>query len=350
MLALDPDPVELATTPRAVVSTEATARLYRFARPDGAPPPPALPLLIVPSLINRWYVVDLRPGASLVGALAGAGHDVFCLDWGAAEAEDRYLGWDDLLDRLRRAVARVRRITGAPRVGLLGYCMGATLAAIHTALEPDRIAALVNLAGPIDFAAGGRLTEMVDRRWFDADAVADAGNVAAAQMQAGFVALRPTLEASKWLRAIDTAHDPAARRAARALDTWASDNIAFPGEAYRTYIRELYQDNLLIAGRHHVRGRRVDLGAIRCPLLVIVAERDTICPPAAATALIDHADSTDTRVLSVPGGHVGAVVGGRASRELYPAVADWLRQRLDGPAPDAFKSPPQTTRPPEETP
>src|SRR5688500_18042382 len=156
--------VELMPTRAAVVSTEATARLLRFERPDGAPPPPRLPLLIVPSLINRWYVVDLRPGATLVGALAAAGHDVFCLDLGSAEAEDRYLSWDDLVARLHRNILRVQRVTGAPKVGLLGYCMGATLAAIETALHPDRVAGFINLAGPIDFAAAGRLREMVDPR------------------------------------------------------------------------------------------------------------------------------------------------------------------------------------------
>ncbi|HTM21835.1 MAG TPA: alpha/beta fold hydrolase [Kofleriaceae bacterium] len=309
--------VELMPTRAAVVSSEATARLLRFERPADAPAPPRLPLLVVPSMINRWYVVDLRPGASLVGALAAAGHDVFCLDWGIAEAEDRYLTWDDVVDRLGRAIARVRRVTGAPQVGLLGYCMGATLAAIATALQPERVAALVNLAGPIDFSLGGCLRAMVDPRWFDADAIADAGNVHPVQMQAGFVALRPTGELAKRVRGIDPA-----------LDAWASDNIPFPGEAYRTYIRELYQDNRLISGGHRVRGRAVDLREIRCPLLVIVAERDAICPPAAATALIDHCRSADSSVLSVPGGHVGAVVGSRASKQLYPALAAWLRERL----------------------
>jgi polyhydroxyalkanoate synthase subunit PhaC len=320
--------VELMPTRAAVVSTEATARLLRFERPDGAPPPPKLPLLIVPSLINRWYVVDLRPGATMVGALAAAGHDVFCLDWGIAEAEDRYLSWDDLIDRLHRNILRVQRITGAPKVGLLGYCMGATLSAIEAALHPDRVAAFVNLAGPIDFAAAGRLREMVDPRWFDVDAIADAGNVAALQMQAGFVALRPTLEFAKWVRNLDTAHDADARTAAGALEAWAGDNIPFPGEAYRTYIRELYQENRLVAGSHRVRGRRVVLRSIKCPILVIVAERDQICPPDAATALLHHAGSDDVRALSVPGGHVGAVVGSRASKELYPALAAWLRERL----------------------
>ncbi|HVV86181.1 MAG TPA: alpha/beta fold hydrolase [Kofleriaceae bacterium] len=317
---------ELMPTPRDVVAREGTARLYRFVG-DG-PRRRALPILLVPSLINRWYVLDLRPGASLVAALVGAGHDVFCLDWGVPEDEDRHRDWDDVLHRLRRMARRTLRLAGAERLGLLGYCMGGTLTAIHAALHPGELAALVNLAGPIDFAKGGMLRRMVDRAWFDADAIADAGNVSPEQMQAGFTALRPTLELGKWASMPELAGDRAAQVAFRALDAWSSDNVPFPAAAYRTYIGQLYQDNRLVAGTHRALGRAVDLGAIRCPTMAIVADRDTICPPDAATALCERVGTRDTTVLRVPGGHVGAVVGGRAARELYPALAAWFADKL----------------------
>jgi hypothetical protein len=102
---------------------------------------------------------------------------------------------------------------------------------------------------------------MTDPRWFDVDAIADAGNMSAAQMQAGFSQLRPTAQLAKWVTFADKAQDPDKRDAFVALETWASDNIAFPAEAYRRYIRELYQENLLVRGEHAVRGERVDLGA-----------------------------------------------------------------------------------------
>jgi polyhydroxyalkanoate synthase len=317
---------QLMPTPRDVIAREGTAQLYRFVG-DG-PRSGALPVLLVPSLINRWYVLDLRPGASLVAALVAAGHDVFCLDWGVPEDEDRHRDWDDVLARLRRMARRTLRAAGTTRLGVLGYCMGGTLAAIYTALHPDEVAALVNLAGPIDFARGGMLHRMVDRAWFDADAIADAGNVSPEQMQSGFTALRPTLELGKWASMPELVGDRAAQVAFRALDAWSSDNVPFPAAAYRTYIRELYQDNRLVAGSHRALGRAVDLAAIRCPVMAIVAERDAICPPDAATALCERARTDDTTVLRVPGGHVGAVVGSRAARELYPALARWFAARL----------------------
>jgi len=331
---LRPKAPPLAQTPRDELPLESGARLLRFRPPERTPsvppgPAPARrpPILLVPSLINRWYVLDLRPGASLVEALVGAGLDVWLLDWGIPEAEDRYLDWDAVLRRLGRAVRRVLRETASPGLALLGYCMGGTLAAIHAAQHPGPLTALVTLAAPIDFAEGGMLRRMVDPAWFDADAIADAGNVAPSQMQAGFTALRPTLEAAKLASLPDLAADPRARDAFLALEAWASDNIPFPGEAYRRYIGELYQGNQLVAGTHRANGAPVSLVAITCPVLAITASRDAICPPAAATALLRHVGSTDTSALEVPGGHVGAVVGSRAAKEMYPALIRWLESR-----------------------
>ena len=319
VFGLRPQAPPLAQTPRDELPLEGGARLYHFhgARTGRT-------ILLVPSLINRWYVLDLRPGASFVEALVGAGFDVWLLDWGVPEAEDRYLEWDAVLRRLDRASRRVLRETERERIAILGYCMGGTLVAIHAAQHPEQLDALVTLAAPIDFSHGGMLRTMVDPEWFDADAIADAGNIAPSQMQAGFTALRPTLDAAKLMSMPELARDPVARNAFLALEAWASDNIPFPGAAYRRYIGELYQQNQLVAGTHRANGAPASLAAITCPTLVITASRDTICPPRAATALLDHVGSRDTATLEVPGGHVGAVVGSRAAKEMYPGVIRWL--------------------------
>jgi polyhydroxyalkanoate synthase subunit PhaC len=312
----------LAPTPRDELFRDGSATLLRFV---GRGQERGVPVLLVPSMINRWYVLDLRRGASLAEALVEAGLDVFCLDWGTPGDEDRLLSWDDVVARLGRMVRAVRRISGSPRVSLLGYCMGGTLAGIHSALEPDGVGALVNLLGPVDFAQGGQLRDFADERWFDAAAVGEAGNVAASQMQSSFVMLRPTGTISKWFGFLERAFDEEAREAFFALEAWAGDNIPFPGGAYVTYIRELYQRNQLVAGQHRIGSRRVDLRRIVCPVMVVTADKDTICPPAAATALLEHVGSTQRKALAVPGGHVGAVVGPQAQQVLYPAIADFLR-------------------------
>jgi polyhydroxyalkanoate synthase len=314
----------VAPTPKDTIFRDGKASVYRFRR-EGRSSGTHVPVLLVPSMINRWYVLDLRRGASLASALTeNAPWDTYCLDWGIPDDEDRYFAWDDVVARLDRVVRFLLRKTGAPRVAIVGYCMGATVSGIYTALHPERVAALVNLAGPFDFSEAGRLGTMVDARWFDPVAMTAAGNLGANQMQSGFLSLAPTGAISKWVNFWDKAHDPAARESFGALETWASDNIPFPAAAYVTYIKELYQENRLVRGDHYVRGERVDLASIRCPVMTIVAERDAICPPRAATALNDRVSSKTKDVLSVPGGHVGAVVGSRAARELYPKMAAWL--------------------------
>lgn len=313
-------------SPKDVLFRDGTARLLHFR--SNEPKKSSVPLLIVPSMINRWYVVDLRDGASLVQGMVKGGVDTYCLDWGVPNDEDRYLSWDDVLARLHRMIRRVKRETGAPKVALLGYCMGATLAGIGTALHQSDVAALINLLGPFDFSKGGILRTLVDPSCFDVDAIADAGNVAPSQMQNGFLALRPTQSPAKLMGWLDRAHDPKARESFDALEEWAGDNIPFPASAYRTYIKELYQGNLLVKGEHHVAGKRADLRNVTCPVLTICADRDAICPPDAAKGLNEGVSSTDKEVLTVPGGHVGAVVGSRAPKVLYPSIASWLVKRF----------------------
>lgn len=307
----------LAPTPKDVICTDAGASLYRF-RGAGAVESKAPPVLLVPSMINRWYVLDLRKGASLAASLLQQGLDVWCLDWGTPQDEDRYLEWDDVVRRLSRMARRVRRETGHSRISLLGYCMGATVSGIYTALEPEGVARLANLLGPFDFAHAGYLGLVADQRWFDADAVAEAGNVAPHQMQGGFTMLRPTAQLAKWVSVLDRGVDDGFK----ALEAWANDNIPFPAAAYRRYIRELYQENRLVNGGHRIAGREVRLRDISCPVLTIAASRDAICPKEAALGLNRAVPKAE--LLEVPGGHVGAVVGGAAGRVLYPALAKFF--------------------------
>lgn len=309
-------------TPKDIVHREGTARLYRFRRPSDRPVKSRVPVLLVPSLINRWYILDLRAGASVVAALAE--HlDVWLLDWGVPEDEDRYLEWDSILKKIGRCVRLIQRTANTPKVSLLGYCMGGTLAGIWTALHPENIASFVNLAGPFDFSKAGTLATLVDARWFDVEAIAGAGNMQPTLMQSGFTTFQPTQQLAKILFLPETLLDPKTREAFLALEGWANDNVAFPAAAYQTYISELYQKNALFRGEHYALGRRVQLSAIDCPVLSVVASRDVICPPQAAVAFNDAVSSKHKGVLTISGGHVGAVVGKNAARDLYPALVNF---------------------------
>lgn len=321
--------MEIASTPKDTIFQDGTASLYHFRNKEGVEESAiSVPFLMVPSMINRWYVLDLRPGASMAEAMVEAGIDTYLLDWGIPNDEDRYLNWQLLLERFHRMVKRVKRETGADKVALLGYCMGGTLSSIYASLHPEEVAGFVSLTAPIDFSKGGLLRTLVDEKWFDPFAMTAPGNLSPPQMESGFTSLRPTGKVSKWIMLADKWHTPGFMDSFNAMETWTGDNIPFPAEAYQTYIDSLYQKNELYHDKHYVGGKHASLKNISCPVLTVVASRDTICPPEAALVLNDKVSSTDTEVLTVKGGHVGAVVGSKGPRDLYPGVAAWLKDRF----------------------
>ncbi len=315
---------QVGGTPCDVVHRENKLRLLRYrARPNGLAW--KTPILMVPSLINRHYVLDLMPGKSFVQYLVAQGHDVYIIDWGTPGAEDRYLTFDDVCDRyIGRAVRAASKLSQTAGVHLLGYCLGGTLTAIYTAVRPERVATLMTLAAPIAFHDDGLLSQWTRTPTFDLDALVEAtGNVPWQLMQPAFQMLRPTMNLSKTVHMIDRAWDDEFLDGFLALETWANDNVSFPGECYRKYIGELYQKNALICNQFALRGKPVLLSNITCPLLAVTFEHDHIVPKASAQPLVPLVSSPDKEQLHLPGGHVGAVVSRKASTRLWPKLHSW---------------------------
>jgi len=331
----------IGTTPADTVHHENKWRLLHYRpRPVsvGAPHTPAgprfrTPVLLVPSLINRHYVLDLLPGKSFAEFLVQAGHDVYCIDWGTPGDEDRWLTFDDIADRyLGRAVRIAANASPRGATHLLGYCLGGTLAAIHAAARPERIASLTALAAPVRFADGGLLSVWTRTPTFDVGAMVDAlGNVPWQLMQSAFHLLRPTLTLSKTIHALDRAWTDEALDGFVALETWGSDNVSFPGACYRRYIEELYRKDALARGTFTLSGDPVRLESIRCPTLTVTFEDDNIVPSRSAAELHDRVSAPDKERIHLPGGHVGAVVSQKAARTLWPRLSAWWAAR-DTPA------------------
>ena len=315
-------------TPADVVHSENKWRLLRY-HPRAQGLAHATPILLVPSLINRHYVLDLQPGRSFAEFMVSRGHDVFIIDWGTPGDEDRFITFDEICDHyIGRAVRRAARAAGTRSVHLLGYCLGGTLTAIHTAANPEAIATLTTLAAPIDFDDGGLLSRWTRGDTFDVDALVDGfGNVPWRLLQASFEMLRPTLNLSKAVSVLDRAWDDEFLDGFRAIERWGGDNVSFPGECYRRYIRDLYRDNALLDGRFMLSGRPAALDAIHCPLMSVTFEHDNIVPLASAEPLAQLVSSQDVTELHLRGGHVGAVVSRKAAKGLWPTLSNWWAAR-----------------------
>lgn len=328
----------VGTTPIDVMWAEGPARLVRYRplpRPHDAtasknPPTttsPAPPLLLVCSLINRPYVLDLLEERSVVRRLLGAGIDVWLLDWGTPDETSpaRGLGYY-ALDLLPRAAAGVSAATRAEAVHVLGYCMGGTFALMAAAADRLPPGGLVTLATPVDFDDGGMLSIWCRTPGMDPRELARAfGIIPPYILQPAFKMLDPLGLAAKFVHLDGKLADDEFLRFFLSMETWLEDSVGFPGRAFAEWI-EAYQTNALARGQMVVDGVRIDLGRVDRPVLNIVAEADYITPTRSSLALeglLGHRER-DYELVRMAGGHIGLSTGGAAHRELWPRVAAWL--------------------------
>ncbi len=314
-------------TPAEVVYAENKLRLLHYMPVVEQLAP--VPLLIVPSLLYRYSILDLMPGASLVAYLVEHGIDVYLLDWGTPGREDRYVTFDQYISGyLRRIVHRVRRFAQQDQVNLLGYGLGGTLTAIFTALFGRYVANLVQLVAPVNFHDEGLMSQWTRKGRFNVDLVVDTlGSMPVDLMRASFRMLKPSTQIVQKIALATRFGDMDGVQDFMALQSWLTDDMPYLGEAYRKYIKDCYQQNYLVQGKLLIDGERVDLSRVACPVLTIVASGDPICPPASAAVLNDLVSSTDKQLLELPGGHISAIAGRNAALHLWPKLTEWLLAR-----------------------
>jgi polyhydroxyalkanoate synthase len=99
------------------------------------------------------------------------------------------------------------------------------------------------------------------------------------------------------------------------------------GAIFRQFVKNLYQGNELVRGELTLGGRRVDLGRIACPVVLLTARNDHLVPPESTEGVRPHVGSPDVTSMSLPAGHVGLVVGGKAHARFWPEATRWVADR-----------------------
>jgi polyhydroxyalkanoate synthase subunit PhaC len=317
-------------TPKDVVWQRDKAELWRYRNGTVRYGPP---VLIVHSLVSRSYILDLRPGSSLVEYLTGAGLDVFLLDWGVPDELDadndleRYVDW-----YLPRAIAAVRRETGSDEVTLAGYCLGGVLAALYAAGHEDaRVRNLILMATPFDFDEMGSMVALLREGRLNAEElVDDTGNVPADALYSGFYMQAPTTEVAQKATLLENLWNDEFVEGFQTMSQWARDHVPFPGAMFRQLVEEFVRKNVLMTGSMLVGDRKVDFANVRGNVLNAMAERDNVVPPPAVEPIMRIVGDPDRREeLRLPGGHVTFGTGSSALKHTMPRLAEWIIEHSD---------------------
>ncbi|MHA6723333.1 alpha/beta fold hydrolase [Sphingomonas sp. RS2018] len=287
------------------VATSGRVRLIDYGG-DGAK---AAPVVVVPSLINPPFVLDLTPDTSLLRWLATQGRRVLLVDWGQPHPGDRDEDLGMHVEHLRALIATLSE----PPV-LIGYCLGGTIAVAAAAKCP--VAALGLIATPWRFSGfGDTARQTIADLWESARPACEAlGVVPMEVLQAGFWQLDPARTIAKYEALADA--DTAQLAAFVALEDWANAGAPITLAAGREMFEGLFAGDLPGSGRWLVGGKPVDPSQLTCPIADFVSDRDRIVPAATSIGLGERHD--------VAAGHVGMIVGGRAPALLWQPLMDWI--------------------------
>ena len=326
---------KIAQTPKEVIWTLNKAKLYRFIPMVPKEKRHKIPLFLVFAIMNRPHVLDLRPGHSFVEFMLKQGYDVYLLDWGTPGPEDKDLNFDDYtLDYLPRAIRKIKAVSGSEEFNILGWCLGALISTIYSALRPDDgLKNLILLTAPLDFTdkTAGGFNRWTTSAKFDPDKIVDAfGNVPGEMIDYGAKALKPVENyIGSYLGLWDRIDNPKVVESWHAMNTWVRDTIPMAGGAYRQLINDFYKGNRLVEGTLKIRGQEVNLADLRANLLNVIAEADHITPPCQSEGIMDLVGSEDKELFRVRGGHIGIMAGSGAQKFTWPHIEQWLAERAD---------------------
>jgi polyhydroxyalkanoate synthase subunit PhaC len=299
----------LAVTPGAVVYRTEQFELLQYQPVTASVY--TYPLLIVPPMINKFYITDLAPGRSMVEFLVGQGHQVFVMSWRNPDARHRDWGLDTYGGAVTDAMHAVRVVTGSPKVSLCALCSGGVVTSMVAAQlarlgQLDLVASLCLGVTVLDQAHAGTAAAMIDEN--------TAAAAVAASATRGYLDGRALAEVFAWLRPDDLVwnywvNNYLQGRPPPAFDIlhWNADTTRLPAALHRGFIDIALANALTVPQKAEMLGSAVDLSEIDVDAYVIAAIADHICPWESCYRTTGLLGGSVKFVLSTSG-HIAAMV------------------------------------------
>jgi len=293
------------------------------------------PLLIIPPWINKFYILDLRPGNSFIRWAVSQGHTIFVISW--VNPDEHLAGktfTDYMLEGPLAALEAIEQATGEREANVIGYCLGGTLLAstlAYMAVKRDeRIKSATYLVTMVDFAEAGELSVFIDEEQLSA--------LEERMNAAGYLEGRDMATTFNMLRANDliwsfVVNNYLLGKSPFPFDLlyWNADSTRMPAAMHSFYLRNMYQENLLAKpGGISLDGVPIDLRKIKTPSFLLSTREDHIAPWRSTYAATQLYKGPAKFVLSASG-HIAGVVnppGGKydhwENERNPPSPEEWL--------------------------
>ncbi|MFM9853318.1 MAG: PHA/PHB synthase family protein [Sphingomonadaceae bacterium] len=314
----------IAVTPGKVIKETPLYQLIHYA--PTTPDVLAVPLVIFPPWINRFYILDLNPQKSFIAWAVAQGVSVFIVSWKSADASMKDVIWDDyILGGQIDAIDTVRALLDVPAVHVIGYCvagttLAATLALLHARAQADKVKSATFFTAQVDFSAAGELLNFVD----------DAHIKMVEQLSSnGFLDGRVMALTFNMLRGRDLIWNYVANNYLLGNDYpafdllhWNGDTTNLPAKWHRSYLQDLYRDNrLAMPGSIAVDGVPIDLRTVTTPSYIQAGRDDHIAPAESVWKIMDHFSGERLFVLA-GSGHIAGVVNPPTSGKYQYWLSD----------------------------
>lgn len=284
------------------------------------------PVLFIPSLINRYYILDLEEKRSFARYLTQLGHHVLVVDWDApGEEEKRFTVADYVTKRLLPAIEFIHDTTGRPPV-LAGYCMGGVLALAAENLAANRVSGLALLATPWDFHAKGVLyPRFSDRhRAHFEEWLSQQKEFSPEYILTLFYLADPWLFYHKFSRLTELSPNGQEFQNFVTLEQWVNDGVPLSIPVAHETLIGWAQDNRLARGGWSIGKQHISGKSVQCPTFIALPTHDHVVPRACGMSLREQLPEA---TYTEPGaGHVGMIVGKRARRELWQPFHEWVEE------------------------
>ncbi|MFC0200172.1 PHA/PHB synthase family protein [Paracoccus rhizosphaerae] len=313
----------IGTAPGSVIHRNELFELIQYA--PATDKVHALPLIIFPPWINKFYILDLKPQNSLIRWLVGQGHTLFVVSWRNPTSDFADTGMEHYVGAYLEAMDRVRDLTGQRQLNAVGYCIAGTTLALTLAMlsqrGDDRVNAATLFTTLTDFSEQGEFTSFLQE-----DFVA---GIAEEVQRHGLMRAQLMARTMSFLRANDLVWGPAIRsymmgETPPAFDLlfWNGDSTNLPGRMAMQYLRGLCQRNDFAGDGFELLGHRLRLSDVTVPLCAVACESDHIAPWKDCWRGVAQMGSRDKTFILSQSGHIAGIVNPPSKKKYGHYLSD----------------------------